>query len=62
MNKVKKFVTCDGWYACEHHRINFIVVSNCAATHVAYMLSIDPTAYHSEMSAIYPITPSSPMA
>ena len=47
MAKEKKFMTCDG---------------NCAAAHVDYMLSIDPTAYHSEMSAIYPITPSSPMA
>ena len=42
--KEKKFMTCD---------------SNCVAAHVAYMLSAKPTAYRSEVAAIYPITPSS---
>ena len=41
MVKEKKFMTCDG---------------NCAAAHVAYMLSAEPTAYHSKMTAIYPIS------
>ena len=47
MTKEKKFMTCDG---------------NCATAHVACMLSAEPTAYRSEVAAIYPITPSSPMA
>ena len=64
-------MTCDGWYACvvslpsltrQHHRINNIAVSNCAAAHVAYMLPTEPTAHHSEVTAICPVTPSSPMA
>ena len=55
MAKEKKFMTCDGWYACEHLRIKNNEVSNCAAVHVAYMLSAEPTAYHSEVAAISPV-------
>ncbi|MBR1851454.1 MAG: hypothetical protein IJ789_08840 [Bacteroidales bacterium] len=62
MDEVKKYITRDGWYTCEHHRINSSDVSNCAVAHVSYKLSAEPMTYHSEVSAIYFITPSSPIA
>ena len=40
-------MTCDG---------------NYAAAHVAYMLSTEPTAHHSEVATIYSIMPLNPMA
>ncbi|MBR1798866.1 MAG: hypothetical protein IJ761_03075 [Bacteroidales bacterium] len=30
-------------------------MSNCAAAHVAYILSAEPTAYHSDVADTYPI-------